>query len=256
MKTTKKIIAVVLSVMLLLSVMPMAVFAATTTTVSTVTEFETAVANASAGDTIKLGANIDFTTDSKYAANSYSVEETYVNITGLTIDLDGNTITNNTAGLKFSGSNCVIKNGKIIGVADTYTRRYGLALWNYDAYVQGEADSERKHPSVGKTVLGVCVVAAFAVLSFLLRADYTFFAVFAVFLFYVFRKRHPLIRAGVGVAFLSITRTIGYYCATGFSFIPLAMYNGKKGKGLKWMFYLFYPGHLLLLAAIKHILFG
>ena len=28
------------------------------------------------------------------------------------------------------------------------------------------------------------------------------------------------------MAFLSITRTIGYYCTTGFSFIPLAMYNG------------------------------
>lgn len=120
--------------------------------------------------------------------------------------------------------------------------------------VQGEEDPERKHSPVGKTVLGVGIVAAIAVLSFLLRADYTFFAVIAVFLFYVFRKRHPLIRAGAGVAFLSITRTIGYYCTTGFSFIPLAMYNGKKGKGLKWMFYLFYPGHLLLLAAIKHIL--
>ncbi|MBP3880075.1 MAG: hypothetical protein J6D46_07145, partial [Lachnospiraceae bacterium] len=46
----------------------------------------------------------------------------------------------------------------------------------------------------------------------------------------------------------------GYYCTTGFSFIPLAMYNGKKGKGLKWLFYGFYPGHLLLLAAIKYIL--
>ena len=67
-------------------------------------------------------------------------------------------------------------------------------------------------------------------------------------------KRHPLIRAGVGVAFLSVTRTTGYYCTTGFSFLPLAMYNGKKGKGLKWMLYLFYPGHLLLLAAIKHLL--
>lgn len=127
------------------------------------------------------------------------------------------------------------------------------ALMLYDR-VQGEEDPERKHSPFGRTMLGVFVVAAIAVLSFLLRADYTFFAVITVFLFYVFRKRHPLIRAGVGVAFLSVTRTVGYYCTTGFSFIPLAMYNGKKGKGLKWMFYLFYPGHLLFLAAIKHIL--
>ena len=127
------------------------------------------------------------------------------------------------------------------------------ALMLYDR-VQGEEDPERKHSPFGRIVLGVCVVAAIAVLSFLLRADYTFFAVIAVFLFYVFRKRHPLIRAGIGVAFLSVTRTVGYYCTTGLSFIPLAMYNGKKGKGLKWMFYLFYPGHLLFLAAIKHIL--
>lgn len=128
-----------------------------------------------------------------------------------------------------------------------------IALMLYDR-ISGEKDPERKHG--GKTALGVLIVIAISILSFLLRADYTFFAVIAVFLFYVFRKKHPLIRAGVGVAFLSLTRTVGYYCATGFSFLPLAMYNGKKGKGLKWMFYLFYPGHLLLLAAIKHFLFG
>ena len=127
------------------------------------------------------------------------------------------------------------------------------ALMLYDR-IRGEDDPERNHSSAGKTVLGVCAVLAFSVLSFLLRADYTFFAVIAVFLFYVLRQKHLLIRAGAGVAFLSLTRTIGYYCATGFSFIPLAMYNGKRGKGLKWMFYFFYPGHLLILAAIKHIL--
>ena len=122
-------------------------------------------------------------------------------------------------------------------------------------WIQGGNGPKGKHAIV-KTILGVFAVTAIAVLSLLMRADYTVFAVIAVFLFYVLRRKHPLVRAGVGVAFLALTRTIGYYCATGFSFIPLALYNGKKGKGMKWLFYGFYPGHLLLLAAIKHILLG
>ena len=128
-----------------------------------------------------------------------------------------------------------------------------VALMLYD-WIQGGTKSEENHASIGKTVLGVIAVAAIAALSLLLRADYTIFAVIAVFLFYVLRQKHPLVRTGVGVAFLALTRTVGYYCTTGLSFIPLAMYNGKKGKGLKWLFYGFYPGHLLLLTAIKHIM--
>ena len=128
-----------------------------------------------------------------------------------------------------------------------------VALMLFD-WIRGENRADAKRIPIGKTVLGVLAVVAIALLSFLLRADYTVFAVIAVFLFYVLRQKHPLIRSGVGVAFLALTRTVGYYCATGFSFIPLALYNGKKGAGLKWLFYVFYPGHLLLLAAIKSIL--
>lgn len=127
------------------------------------------------------------------------------------------------------------------------------ALMLFDRLRGGKTTEGERRP-VGKTVLGVFAVAGIAALSLLLRADYTVFAVIAVFLFYVLRQKHPLLRSGVGVAFLALTRTIGYYAATGFSFIPLSLYNGQKGKGLKWLFYIFYPGHLLLLAAIKHIL--
>lgn len=121
-----------------------------------------------------------------------------------------------------------------------------IALMLYDRITAGENGNGKV-----KTVLGVLVVLAMAAAALLLRADYTLFAVISVFLFYVFRKKDHLIRVAVGVAFLALTRTVGYYCATGFSFIPLAMYNGKKGRGIKWLFYLFYPGHLLVLWLIR-----
>ncbi len=126
-----------------------------------------------------------------------------------------------------------------------------LALMLFDR-IRGEG----KEHAAGKTLLGILCVCAMAVLALVLRADYTLFAVLAVFLFYVLRNRHPLLRCGVGVGFLALTRTVGYYRATGLSLIPLLLYNGKRGRGLKWLFYAFYPGHLLLLYLLKTVLGG
>ena len=126
-----------------------------------------------------------------------------------------------------------------------------LALMVFDR-IRGEG----KEHAAGKTLLGILCVCAVAVLALVLRADYTLFAVLAVFLFYVLRNRHPLLRCGVGVGFLALTRTVGYYRTTGLSLIPLLLYNGKRGRGLKWLFYAFYPGHLLLLYLLKTALGG
>ena len=109
-----------------------------------------------------------------------------------------------------------------------------LALMLFDR-IRGEG----KEHAAGKTLLGILCVCAVAVLALVLRADYTLFAVLAVFLFYVLRNRHPLLRCGVGVGFLALTRTVGYYRATGLSLIPLLLYNVKRGSGLKWRFYAF-----------------
>ena len=125
-----------------------------------------------------------------------------------------------------------------------------LALMLFDRLC-GERDPETGRYAVGKSVLGTLAVVAVAAAATLLRADYTFFAVIAVFLFYVLRDRDHVIRCAAGVAFLALTRTVGFYSATGLSVFPLVMYNGKKGKGLKWLFYGFYPGHLLVLYLLK-----
>ena len=48
-----------------------------------------------------------------------------------------------------------------------------------------------------------------------------------------------------------LTRNVGIYIFGLQGFLPLFLYNGKKGRGLKWLFYVFYPGHLLILWILK-----
>ena len=128
-----------------------------------------------------------------------------------------------------------------------------LSLKLFD-HIRGNKKSGTEKYSAGRTVLGILCVIAMSGIAILVKADYTCFAVIAVFLFYVFNDVNHFFRTGVGVAFLAVTRTMGYYCATGLSAIPLFLYNGKTGKGLKWLFYVFYPGHLLLIYLLKILL--
>ena len=130
-----------------------------------------------------------------------------------------------------------------------------VALMLFDL-IRGAKIETKGRYSIWRTLLGALAVIAMAVVAFLVKADYTFFAVASVFLFYAFKDTNPFVRPVPGVAFLALTRTMGYYLTTGLSIIPLLLYNGKKGKGLKWLFYVFYPGHLLLLYVLKLVLTG
>ncbi len=122
-----------------------------------------------------------------------------------------------------------------------------LALMLFDM-IRGEK------PTITQNILATMTILMSAVVAFLAQSDYTLFGVLTVFLFYVLRRKHPLLRTAAGVGFLVALRSVGYNIAAALSFIPLAMYNGKKGRGLKWLFYAFYPGHLLVLYLIKLIM--
>ena len=104
----------------------------------------------------------------------------------------------------------------------------------------------------GVGCVGIAIILTIVVLllgSILLRADYGLTGFCFILLMYALRD-HELLRDAIG------TGALTSQWKAGLAFVPLALYNGKRGfiKGpvLKYAFYLVYPLHLLALYCIKH----
>ena len=74
-------------------------------------------------------------------------------------------------------------------------------------------------------------------------------------LFYIFRK-HRTIQIGVLLALSLIVYLSGNMVQSfmALAAIPIALYNGKRGKGMKNFFYIFYPAHIGLLYCIAALI--
>ena len=105
-------------------------------------------------------------------------------------------------------------------------------------------------------VFGTIIVLLFAVISLILKTDYNLFAVLLVFIYYVFNSKGNNVRNIIGTVYQLLLRNVGIYIYGALSCIPIFLYNGKKGKGIKWLFYIFYPGHMLIIYLIKILIKG
>ena len=109
-------------------------------------------------------------------------------------------------------------------------------------------------PTKGKYALGITVLLAFAGTSILLGMDYNLLGVGLVCLFYLLRKYPLPARTGAAMVWHALLRNVGIYWFGLLGFLPIFLYNGKRGRGLKWLFYVFYPGHLLLIWLLRTLL--
>ena len=101
-------------------------------------------------------------------------------------------------------------------------------------------------------MLKTAVCGVFCVLAILLHTDYNAFGVGLVLVFWFLRRYH-IGRNLAALAFEFVMRGgLQSWCML--SAVPLLLYNGKRGLSIKYLFYFFYPGHLLLLAALRHFL--
>lgn len=116
-----------------------------------------------------------------------------------------------------------------------------------------EALYKSKDPAyeIPKKILGIVAAALIPFLGIALSTDYNSYGVWLVMLFYFLREsRLAANLAAVGANFIWYSNTLSHHAAL--SFFPLMLYNGKKGAELKYLFYIFYPAHLLLLWAISY----
>ena len=100
------------------------------------------------------------------------------------------------------------------------------------------------------------MMAAFVLLLFLagsviLGLDYNMTAVALIFVFRLLRDKPVPVRNIAAAAVHAALRNRGVNWFGLLGFIPIFMYNGKRGKGLKWLFYVFYPAHQLLIYLIR-----
>lgn len=100
-----------------------------------------------------------------------------------------------------------------------------------------------------KIYLHVIFIGLGMVLAHFVSSDYSYWGVALISSFYYFRTL-PVIQTISGALLLL------WEAPAILAFIPINMYNGKRGLSMKYFFYIFYPAHLALLALIRYLLFS
>jgi hypothetical protein len=95
------------------------------------------------------------------------------------------------------------------------------------------------------------VLFAGMVLADFLKTDYSAFGILTIAVVYGIRKSNVKAVLGgcITLTVMSIVEATAF-----FSLIPVSLYNGKRGLNLKYVFYIFYPLHLLILHLICYFM--
>lgn len=106
----------------------------------------------------------------------------------------------------------------------------------------------------GRQGMQAAAVAVACAAAFLLKSDYSYYGILIIAALYLLKNRRSkrLITTGV----LAALESLPLFGAAALSLIPIACYNGERGKlRIKYFFYLFYPVHIVLLAGLRYLLF-
>lgn len=121
-----------------------------------------------------------------------------------------------------------------------------IGIWLFEFLFRRISETSRNHMLT--YTLSVLPLLALSYWAGLLNTDYSTVGVLIIGIMYIHRE-HRIFAFLAGTSALALgfgTRQL----YSSFAVIPILFYSGKKGMGLKYFFYIFYPAHLLILAYI------
>lgn len=133
-----------------------------------------------------------------------------------------------------------------------FTLFIGLITVYFTDLIRKKMYDDDKKP---KYLFGILIVIVFIIGIFsadLLRTDYAFYGIFMIYCFYMFRFN--FFSQVISVCYINgfLMGGTQTYALLAMPFIYL--YNQKPGKyKLKWLFYLYYPTHLMILFFISKL---
>ena len=95
--------------------------------------------------------------------------------------------------------------------------------------------------------LRIVVIMMFAAIAEMLNFDYGMCGIISIVALYAFRQKR-IMQLLIGAL------TFYWEPVAPLAFLLIALYNGNRGKNIKYLFYAFYPTHLLLLYLIARVI--
>lgn len=110
---------------------------------------------------------------------------------------------------------------------------------------------EIKHPAIKIPLLLILFW-----ISMVIPMDYNSYGFLAIVIFYILKDSKLLHSVGYAILLLFYSYTQGstFNIPAILALIPIFLYNGKKGRSMKYLFYAFYPLHMLAITYVISLL--
>lgn len=129
---------------------------------------------------------------------------------------------------------------------------FTLALGLVTIYAIDEIKKRFLDSYIKALVLQFAVIILAMTAAWFLSTDYSMLGILIIIAFYVGRGNIIQIAISICIVTLYLGNTFQLYSLL--ALIPIYLYNGKKGPSMRYVFYVFYPAHMLILYVMSSLI--